>query len=207
MAVDKLVDSAQLDADLTSVANAIRTKGGTSSQMAFPAGFVSAVQAIPTGITPSGTKTITDNGTYDVTQYASAEVNVSGGGGGLTLIDTITASAVNATKIDIDASWFDTYTFVFIVPNLTFSQSDWLYCAMNATSNGQYYNASVSSIGENGTMTLRKLVTRSNKIGAAWYNTNNPGIVAFVNISYLYFYLYNASSTMTGEFKIYGVTI
>ena len=49
MAVDKLVDSTQLDADLTSVANAIRTKGGTSAQLAFPAGFVSAVEAIPTG--------------------------------------------------------------------------------------------------------------------------------------------------------------
>ena len=49
MAVDKLVDSAQLNADLASVANAIRTKGGTSVQLAFPAGFVSAVQAIPTG--------------------------------------------------------------------------------------------------------------------------------------------------------------
>lgn len=49
MAVDKLVDSTQLDADLTAVANAIRIKGGTSAQMAFPAGFVSAVEAIPTG--------------------------------------------------------------------------------------------------------------------------------------------------------------
>jgi len=49
MAVDKLVDSAQLDADLTSVANAIRAKGGTSADLAFPAGFVSAVQAIPSG--------------------------------------------------------------------------------------------------------------------------------------------------------------
>lgn len=36
-------------ADLTSVANAIRTKGGTSADLAFPSGFVSAVQAIPTG--------------------------------------------------------------------------------------------------------------------------------------------------------------
>lgn len=43
------VDSTQLDSDLTSVANAIRTKGGTSGQLAFPAGFVSAVEAIPTG--------------------------------------------------------------------------------------------------------------------------------------------------------------
>ena len=49
MAVDKLVDSTQLDSDLTSVANAIRTKGGTSASLAFPEGFVSAVEAIPTG--------------------------------------------------------------------------------------------------------------------------------------------------------------
>lgn len=49
MALDALVDSSQLNSELTSVANAIRTKGGTSAQLAFPAGFVSAVQAIPTG--------------------------------------------------------------------------------------------------------------------------------------------------------------
>lgn len=49
MALDALVDSTQLDSDLTSVANAIRTKGGTSASLAFPAGFVSAIDAIPTG--------------------------------------------------------------------------------------------------------------------------------------------------------------
>lgn len=48
MSVDKLVDSTQLDADLTSVADAIRTKGGTSAQLAFPNGFISAVEAIET---------------------------------------------------------------------------------------------------------------------------------------------------------------
>ena len=47
MSADKLVDSVQLDADLTSIANAIRTKGGTSGQLAFPNGFVSAVQNLP----------------------------------------------------------------------------------------------------------------------------------------------------------------
>lgn len=70
MAVDKLVDSTQLDADLTSVANAIRTKGGTSAALAFPADFVSAIAAIPSGgggtkaegtITGSGTNTISIN--------------------------------------------------------------------------------------------------------------------------------------------------
>mgnify|MGYP006916253515 CR=1 FL=1 len=49
MAVDKLVDSTQLDADLTSVANAIRTKGGTAASLAFPSDFVSAIEAISTG--------------------------------------------------------------------------------------------------------------------------------------------------------------
>ena len=49
MAVDKLVDSSQLNSDLTSVANAIRTKGGTSAALSFPAGFVAAIGDIPTG--------------------------------------------------------------------------------------------------------------------------------------------------------------
>lgn len=37
------------DTELTAVADAIRTKGGTSNPLAFPDGFVSAVEAIPTG--------------------------------------------------------------------------------------------------------------------------------------------------------------
>lgn len=70
------------DRDLTSIASAIRTKGGTSAQLTFPQGFVDAVGAIPTGgITPTGTKqiTLTDNGTTteDVTNYASAQITVA----------------------------------------------------------------------------------------------------------------------------------
>lgn len=38
--------------DLTAVAAAIRVKGGTSAQLVYPAGFVSAIQAIQTGVTP-----------------------------------------------------------------------------------------------------------------------------------------------------------
>lgn len=37
------------DTDLTAVANAIRTKSGTSASLTFPADFVSAVEAISTG--------------------------------------------------------------------------------------------------------------------------------------------------------------
>lgn len=37
-------------ADLTAVADAIRAKGGTSAQLVYPAGFVSAIQAIQSGV-------------------------------------------------------------------------------------------------------------------------------------------------------------
>lgn len=72
MAVDKLVDSTQLDADLTSVADAIRTKGGTSAQLAFPADFVSAINAISGG----------GGGLEHVAQYTTtADAKTTGTGG------------------------------------------------------------------------------------------------------------------------------
>ena len=51
MAVDMLVDSTALDAALTATANAIRTKGGTSAQIAFDdeTGFAAAIAALPSG--------------------------------------------------------------------------------------------------------------------------------------------------------------
>lgn len=70
MSVDKLVDSSQLDTDLTSVANAIRTKGGTSAQLAFPAGFVSAIGNIPTG--GGSNEKLLASGTYTVTSAESS---------------------------------------------------------------------------------------------------------------------------------------
>lgn len=79
MAVDKLVDSAQLDGDLTSVANAIRSKGGTSAQLSFPSGMVSAIDAIPTkqavswNQCPQAVKNFISNVTYD-TDYTYSHV-------------------------------------------------------------------------------------------------------------------------------------
>ena len=44
-----MADYLVTDSELTSVANAIRTKGGTSASLSFPTGFVSAIDEIPTG--------------------------------------------------------------------------------------------------------------------------------------------------------------
>lgn len=49
MAIDKAVDSAVLETGLTKVADAIRTKGGTSGKLAFPDGMADAVAAIQSG--------------------------------------------------------------------------------------------------------------------------------------------------------------
>lgn len=49
MAIDKAVDSTVLESGLTKVANAIRTKGGTSAQLAFPDGMAAAITAIEAG--------------------------------------------------------------------------------------------------------------------------------------------------------------
>lgn len=47
MAFDKVVDSAQLDVDITKVADAIRERAGTSDKMVFPDGMVETVKNIP----------------------------------------------------------------------------------------------------------------------------------------------------------------
>lgn len=70
------------DTDLTTVANAIRTKGGTSASLEFPDGFASAISNIPSGGGSTLiTKSITANGTYNASSdnadgYSSVSVAV-----------------------------------------------------------------------------------------------------------------------------------
>lgn len=49
MALDKVVDSAALDAGMTAVADAIRAKAGTTEPLAWPDGFKAAIEAISGG--------------------------------------------------------------------------------------------------------------------------------------------------------------
>lgn len=62
---------------LTAIANAIRAKTGKAESMTL-AEMPTEIGSIETGITPAGSINITQNGTYDVTDKASAVVSVSG---------------------------------------------------------------------------------------------------------------------------------
>ena len=75
MAYDKVVDSASLDSKLTQVADAIRTKGNTSSDLQFPSGFISAIQAIQTGTELQIIVSVTSGATVTATK---GSLSVSG---------------------------------------------------------------------------------------------------------------------------------
>lgn len=86
---------------LTEIADAIRSKtGGTDTYT--PAEMADAIEDLSVGgITPTGTLSISANGTYDVTEYASAEVAVPTEGSSSTLTTkTITANGTYSASDD-----------------------------------------------------------------------------------------------------------
>ena len=72
-------------ADLTAVADAIRAKGGTSAQLVYPSGFVSAIQAIQTGVTPQLIVTTSAGATVTATKGSKTVSGTAGTDGTCTL--------------------------------------------------------------------------------------------------------------------------
>lgn len=189
--------------DVTQYANAQITANVPNSYSAVDEGKVVSNGAL----VAQTSDTVTANDTYDTTLINSLTVAVSGGGSGLSLIDTITATGVRGTKIDVDINWFNTYNCIFIVPDLTFSAADWLYLGVDATS-GNNYSSKIN--GADSSMFVFVSPKSSSAASGVWVKDSGAATrSSFLQTisTYLYFYLYNVSTTMTGKFYIYGVTL
>lgn len=96
------------DTQLSSIADAIRTKGGTSSPMSFPDGFVDAIGDISGGTAVLESLSVSANGHYTpsagVDGFNDIVVNVSGGGGGSNDNFLIAVGAMSGSIYDTEAS-------------------------------------------------------------------------------------------------------
>ena len=161
MALDKLVDSTQLDTDLTSVANAIRTKGGTSAQLAFPADFVSAIGAI--------------SGGESYALLASGDYTLSADAASMTIpIGTISGTIKSFCVVRADSTRSCTYQWagIFDVGDLTHSNfiNMWMckYSTQAQWSANLWADRPVLS-QEDGTLKLTRM-TSGNTVKAGTHN-------------------------------------
>lgn len=118
---------------LTDIANAIRIKTGKSETM-YPADMDTEILSIQTGITPDGSITISENGTHDVTNYASANVNIPTGitpTGSITISENGTYDVANYASAEVS---IDTETYLPITVNITQSEHQTITATATATS-------------------------------------------------------------------------
>lgn len=190
MAVDKLVDSTELDTNLLAVANAIRTKGGTSGALQFPSEFIEAINNISGGGTNvkhfSGTVTLNSSGAaYAVVDFQPDVIIILGGeqygyqwqaGGSFA---DISASGIS----NIETSIYDPSESAFIFIYL-FREADGFRVSM--TKNGDPYAGKTVSFaaikytsGEETILTLFNAETGGDntEVTGGWYKTTSGGSV------------------------------
>ena len=165
------------------------------------------VNPIPSSyVQPSGSLPITVNNTYDVTNYASVDVNVSGGGGGsnIPLLGTVTVTS-DTREFDIDLTDYQNYNFFFVVADVTLSASDWLYYVKNGSSaSGGTYDYSLTTHNFIIGAQLNPLAGGNGVASGTVANTRLLLESGAMTNLYVYAYASNKTIKAGSTFKIYG---
>ena len=117
--------------DLTLVADAIRTKGGTTDPLVYPDGFVTAIQAIQTGTEFQIIVSVTSGATVTATK-GSLSVSGTSVNGTCTLVVpeagtwSVTATLNGETSATMNVSVKDSYALTLNFLNDNFADNDWV---------------------------------------------------------------------------------
>ena len=119
------------DIELTSVADAIRGKGGTSDPLTYPDGFANAVRAIQTGIVPQLVVTVSAGATVTATNGSKTISGTSDSTGVCTLIVpeigtwSVSATLGGQTSDTKTVSITDSYAVSLYFVSSTLNDNEW----------------------------------------------------------------------------------
>lgn len=181
MAYDTVIDKTRHQAACKATADAIRGKTGNTAKLTWDpdTGFKNAVNAISTGstgITPTGTKTITMNGTHNVSEYEYAQVNVEANAAPTLQSKSVTPKAT-AQTVKPDTG-YDGLSQVTV-------NGDSDLVASNIKKGVQIFNVTgtyegTGSSGSTGGASGASMVTREGTTTTATFDTGLSEIVGFL---------------------------
>lgn len=149
--------------DLTKVASAIREKGSTSDSLVYPDGFVTAIQAIQTGIVPQLIVTVSAGATVTATNGFKTISGTSDSTGVCTLIVpeigtwSVSATLGGQTSDTKTVSITDSYAVEIFFASPTLNDNEWSTIKRISDAGD---GASYWSIGD------RKAITLNGTVGA-----------------------------------------
>lgn len=152
--------------------------------------------------------TVSASATLDAYADLVDSIETGGGGGVLTKLNEIVVSEpVSAVKLNFGVTVSD-YDMFVIYQDLTFSATDWLYWALDATSSSVYY-PKLSSVAVP-LVLIKNFATSSDNTKWRRIAMANTGVVGVNEIdaptSYFYAYIYTASSRIAAgsRFTLWG---
>lgn len=154
---------------------------------------------IPTNLNVSGIS-------YNGTNIPLANTDT----GKITEIQTVNVSSENGVQVSINSAWFNTYDYVIMSPDLTFSENDWYYAQKDSTTGGTYIYQATPGIDGKYPFVLYNSPVTSNIVGIQFgtFNTSTGGVSSLIDIqSYVYFHLYASQKKMTGTITVYGINL